>query len=70
MDSVLEQLAAEMAGKAIVGTIQHTERELFKAYEIRGVPSFIIMHDSEVKQSFQGFREKASLARALNEYVK
>jgi hypothetical protein len=70
MDSVLEQLAADMAGKAVVGIIPQAERELFRTYNIRGIPAFILVYNSEVKQSFSGFKDKDFLADALNAYIK
>ena len=69
MESVLDQLAADMAGKAIVGIIPQAERELFSTYNIRGIPVTLIFYDSQVKQSYPGYKDKEFLAKALKEYV-
>ncbi len=69
MESVLEQLAAEMAGNAVVGIVPQSERELFKTFNVRGIPATFILYDSQVKQSYVGFKDKEFLAKALKEYV-
>ena len=68
MDSVLEQLAADTAGKATIGIIPQSERELFRTYGVRGIPATFILYNSEVKQSFMGFQNKEVLANSLNKY--
>ncbi len=69
MESVLEQLATDMAGKAIIGVVPNTERELFKTFEIRGIPAFLVVYKSEPRQSYKGFRNKEFLAKSLRQYV-
>jgi thioredoxin-like negative regulator of GroEL len=68
MESVLEQLAADMEGKAIVGIIPQSERELFRTFGVRGIPATFILYNSEVKQSYVGFQNKELLAKSLKEY--
>jgi len=68
MESALKQLAADMRGKAVVGIISQTERELFRAFSITGIPAFFVIYDGEVKQSYRGFQEKQVLADALRRY--
>lgn len=68
MESVLEQLAADMEGKAIVGIIPQSERELFTAFAVKGLPATFILYNSEVKQSYLGFQKKEVLARSLKNY--
>jgi hypothetical protein len=69
MESVLNELATELKGKAIVGIVPQAERKLFTTYGVKGIPATFIWHNSEVKQSYIGFRDKAFLAKALKEYV-
>ncbi len=68
MDSVLEQLAADMAGKAVIGIVPQSEHELFRTYGVRGIPATFILHNSQVKQSYLGFQNKELLAKSLKEY--
>ena len=68
MDSVLEQLASETSGKASVGIIRESERELFKTFGVRQIPATFIIYKAEVKKSYSGFKDKESLADALKEY--
>ncbi len=68
MESVLEQLAADMEGKAIVGIIPQSERELFTAFGVRGIPATFILYNSEVKQSYVGFQSKEVLTGSLKKY--
>ena len=65
MESVIAEVADELAGKAVVGKIYAKERELFQKFGIRGIPAFFVMRDGEIKQSFRGSRPKATLLRAL-----
>ena len=69
MESVLDGLATDLAGKAIIGIVPQSERKLFTTYRVKGIPAIFIWHDSEVKQSYVGFRDKGFLAKALKEYV-
>lgn len=68
MESVIAEVADELAGKAIVGKIYAKERELFKEFNVRGIPAFFVVRDGEVKKSFRGTRPKAVLLRALKEH--
>jgi hypothetical protein len=68
MDSVLKQLAVDMEGKAVVGLVREKERELFKKFGVKGIPTTIILYNNEVKQSHTGFRDKETLARSLMQY--
>ena len=69
MESVLDQLATDLEGKAIIGIVPQAERKLFTTYGVKGIPATFIWYGSEVKQSYVGFRDKAFLAKALKEYV-
>jgi thioredoxin-like negative regulator of GroEL len=68
MESVLEQLAADMTGKAIVGIVPQSERELFRTFNVRTIPAIFILYNAELKQSYSGFRDKELLARSLKQY--
>jgi thioredoxin 1 len=69
MDSVVGEIADEMAGSAIVGKIYPKQRELFQEYKVRGVPTFLVVKDGEVKKSFVGGRSKNVLLRELKRHV-
>lgn len=68
MDSVLKQLAIDMEGKAVIGLVREKERELFRKYGVKGIPTTVILYNNEVKQSYTGFRDKETLARSLRQY--
>ncbi len=68
MESVLEQLAADMEGQAIVGIIRQSERELFTTFGVKRVPATFILYNSEVRQSYTGFQGKELLTKSLKEY--
>jgi thioredoxin-like negative regulator of GroEL len=70
MESVLEKLAMDTAGKAVVGIIPQSERELFGTFGVRAIPAMFILHNSEVKQSYVGFQDKDLLAGHLKQYGK
>jgi len=65
----LDELATDMAGKAIIGIIPQSERELFRTYGVKGIPATFIWHNAQVKQSYVGFRDKGFLAKSLKDYV-
>ena len=64
----MEQLAEDMEGKAIVGIIRESERELFRTFSVKRVPTTFILYNAEVKQSYTGFQGKELLAKSLKEY--
>jgi len=67
MESVLKQLAGDMAGQAIVGLVRESERDLFRAFGVTRIPAIFVMHNAELKQSYIGFQNKDFLAKALKE---
>jgi hypothetical protein len=69
MDSVLKQLSADMEGKAVVGIVREKERELFKTFGVKGIPTTFILYNSEVKQSYAGFQDKDTLAKSFKQYI-
>lgn len=69
MESVLKQLAEELGGKTVVGKVYDSERNLFKAFSIKGVPTVMIFRDGELKESFVGGGSKETLKRAIEKYA-
>lgn len=69
MDSVIAEIADEMAGRAIVGKIYPKQRELYKEFKVRGIPTFLVVKDGEVKKSFVGSRPKEVLMRELKRHA-
>lgn len=65
MDSVLYELADEMAGEAIVGKVHESERALFSEFRVRKIPTLFVVRNGEVKQYFVGMRPKGVLRTAL-----
>ena len=68
MESVMEDLADDMRGKAVIGKVYDSERELFRAFRVRGIPTFFVIRYGEVKQSFRGTTPARTLMKALNEH--
>ena len=66
MESVLREVASEMAGKAIVGKVYPSERELFRKFGVRGVPTLFVVRNGVVKR-FVGRRSSERLIKALKQ---
>lgn len=65
---VIDELAADFAGKATVGKVNvDSERDLAAKFRVQGIPAIFILKDGDVVQTFVGTADanKASLAAAL-----
>jgi thioredoxin 1 len=67
MASVLTEVAAETKGKAIVGLIMVSERQLVSAFGIRRIPTIFVVKNAEVTGSFVGFVPKAQIQKILKD---
>lgn len=68
---VIEQLAADYEGRAVVGKVDIDEqRELSEEYHIQSVPTVMIFRDGEPVDTLVGVRPldviKAAVDKALN----
>ena len=65
---VIDQLAAEYEGKALVAKINcEEEPELVQKFGIRSIPALYVLKDGEVVENFVGVRSKEDLAKALDD---
>ena len=64
---VIEELASDFEGKAVVGKVDVDENEdLARRFGIVSIPSVFIFKNGEVVGKHIGFRQKAQLADAIN----
>jgi thioredoxin-like negative regulator of GroEL len=68
MESVLDELARELEGKAIIGKVHSDQSALFKQFGVRGIPAFFLLRDGEIKQQFVGAQSKNTLKAALERH--
>jgi thioredoxin 1 len=65
MVSVLNEVARETKGKAIVGLVMTTDRELVRMFGIRKIPTIFVLRNTKVKASFVGVIPKARIQQVL-----
>ncbi len=65
MASVLSELAGETKGRAIVGLVMVTDRELVRTFGIRKIPATFVMRNAEITASFVGLVPKKAIEQAL-----
>ena len=67
MGPVLDQLAAEYAGKAQVCKVNvDNEGGLAQEFNVSSIPMLLVMKDGQVVKQFVGVTPKAELAKALD----
>lgn len=64
----MQEIAEEMAGRAVVGKVYGSDRELFQQFKVRGIPAFFVVRNGEVKESLVGGRSKEVLKKALERH--
>jgi thioredoxin-like negative regulator of GroEL len=67
MASVLEKLAEEMRGQAIVGLIPSSDAVLARAFEVRRIPAIFVVRNAEVVASFIGAVPRAQIEKVLKD---
>jgi thioredoxin 1 len=65
MVSVLNEVARETKGKAVVGLVMTTDRELVRMFGITKIPTIFVLRNTEVTASFVGVIPKARIQQAL-----
>ena len=65
MESVLNEVARETKGRAVVGLVMTTDRELVKTFGIRRIPTIFVVRNGQVAASFVGAVPKARIQQAL-----
>jgi thioredoxin 1 len=67
MASVLSEVAGETRGRAVVGLVMVSERELVSAFGIRKIPTIFVVRNAEITASFVGVVPKAQIHKILND---
>ena len=63
---ILEKVAAELGGKAVIGKVNVDEHPALAAkYGIRSIPTLILLKDGENKKQFVGLQQQAALVSAI-----
>ena len=65
MVSVLNEVAGETKGRAIVGLVSATDRELVRTFGIRKIPTIFVVRNAEITASFIGLVPKKTIEQAL-----
>ncbi|MGO9566905.1 MAG: thioredoxin family protein [Desulfomonilaceae bacterium] len=65
MESVLNEVARETKGRAVVGLVMTTDRELVRTFGIRKIPTIFIVRNAQITASFVGMIPKAKIVQLL-----
>jgi len=68
MDPVLEEVAKDLNGKAVIGKLNTDKNLVARRFGITKIPAIFIIKDGEVKDSFYGVVPKAALVKALTDF--
>ena len=67
---VIEEIAAEFDGRAIVGKIDVDEEpEIAQRFGVMSIPTLIVLKDGKVAEQAVGARGKADVAAMLNRHL-
>lgn len=70
MNPVLEELAVEYAGKAVIGKLNVDDNpEIPMNYNVRGIPTFLIFKNGELKDKIVGATTKQALKDRIDAIV-
>lgn len=63
---VLDQVAAEMGDDVVIAKVNiDEEQDLAVKFGVRSIPAMFILKDGEVRESFVGVKDKATLVNSL-----
>ncbi len=65
MASVLNEVAGETKGRAVVGLVMVADRELVRTFGIRKIPAIFVMRNAEITASFVGIVPKKAIEQVL-----
>lgn len=68
LDPILEQVAKDLNGKAIVGRINTDKNLLGRRFGVNRIPAIFVIKDGEIKNSFYGVVPRETIMKALTEY--
>ena len=64
---ILDQVAAEIGDKAVVGKVNVDEaQQLAAQFSVRSIPAIFILKDGKVANQFVGLQDKQTLVNAVN----
>lgn len=67
---VLDAVAAETEGKAIIGKVNVDENpDLASRFEVMGIPALFVFKNGEVVESFSGIQKREKLIEVLNQHM-
>jgi thioredoxin 1 len=67
---IVEELAAEYAGKAVIGKCDVDENnELASKYAVRNIPTLLFLKNGEVVERHVGYAPKETLVEKLNKIL-
>jgi thioredoxin 1 len=70
MTPVVEELAAEYAGKAVIGKLNVDDNpEVPTTYNVRGIPTFLIFKNGELRDKIVGATTKQALKEKIEAYM-
>jgi thioredoxin 1 len=65
MESVLMEVARETKGKAIVGLVMTTDRELVRTFGIKKIPTIFVLRNTQITATFVGIVPKTQIQQVL-----
>jgi thioredoxin 1 len=65
MESVLNEVARETKGRAVVGLVMTSDRELVRIFGIRKIPTIFVVRNGQITASFVGEVPKAQIHQLL-----
>jgi thioredoxin-like negative regulator of GroEL len=65
MASVLSEVAGETKGRAIIGLVMVTDRELAQMFGVRRIPTIVILRNTQITASFVGVVPKEQIQKLL-----
>ncbi|MEW6530849.1 MAG: thioredoxin family protein [Thermodesulfobacteriota bacterium] len=65
MASVLKEVAGETKGRAVIGLVMVSDRELVRTFAVSGIPAIFVVRNAEVTASFVGVVPKSQIEQAL-----
>lgn len=65
MASVLNEVAGETKGQAIIGIVPVTDRQLAQMFGVRRIPTIVIVRDTQISGSFVGVVPKEQIRQLL-----
>ncbi len=65
MASVLNEVAGETKGKAIIGLVASSDQDLARMFGVRAIPTIVIVRNTQISGSFVGVVPKEQIHQLL-----